>query len=42
MTVCIKADDQTRMGIITEVKQELRKANALKVSYAAAKSLGYN
>lgn len=41
MTTCIKADDQTRMGIITEVKQELRKANALKISYAASKSLGY-
>ncbi len=41
MTVCIKADRETRMGIITDVKQELRKANALKVSYAASKSLGY-
>lgn len=42
MTVCIKADQNTRMGIITDVKQELRRANALKISYAAAKSLGYN
>ena len=41
MTVCIKADLNTRMGIITDVKQELRRANALKVSYAAAKTLGY-
>lgn len=41
MTVCIKADGQTRMGIITDVKQELRRANALKVSYAAYKVLGY-
>ncbi len=41
MTVCIKADNQTRMGIITDVKQELRRANALKVSYAATKTLGY-
>ena len=41
MTVCLKADDQTKMGIITDVKQELRRANALKVSYAASKSLGY-
>lgn len=38
MTVCIKADQTTRMGIITDVKQELRRANALKVSYAAIKS----
>ena len=42
MSVCIKADRYTRMGIITDVKQELRKANALRVTYAASKSLGYN
>ena len=41
MTVCLKADDQTKMGIITDVKQELRRANALKLSYAASKSMGY-
>lgn len=41
MTVCIKADGKTRMGIITDVKQELRRANALKVSYAGNKVLGY-
>ena len=39
MTVCLKADDQTKMGIITDVKQELRRANALKLSYAASKSM---
>lgn len=41
MTVSIKADRETRMGIITDVKQELRKAGALKISYSASKSLGY-
>ena len=41
MTVCLNADDQTKMGIITDVKQELRRANALKLSYAASKSMGY-
>ena len=40
MTICLKADGTTKMGIITDVKQELRKANALKISYAASKSLG--
>ena len=40
MTICIKADQSTRMGIITDVKQELRRANALKVSYAAMKGSG--
>lgn len=42
MTVAIKADKYTKMGIITDVKQELRKANALRVTYIASKSLGYN
>jgi biopolymer transport protein ExbD len=41
MTICLKADENTRMGIITDVKQELRRANALKISYAASKTLGY-
>ncbi len=41
MTVCIKSDQFTKMGMITDVKQELRRANALKISYAATKSLGY-
>ena len=41
MTICLKADQTTKMGIVTDVKQELRRANALKVSYAASKSLGY-
>ena len=39
MTVNIKADKDTRMGIITEVKQELRRCSALKIMYAANKGL---
>ncbi len=35
MTVAIKADESTRMGIITDVKQELRKCSALKIMYTA-------
>ena len=35
MTTSIKADIYTKMGIITDVKQELRRAHALKISYAA-------
>lgn len=41
MTIVLKADQNTKMGTITDVKQELRRANALKISYAASKSLGY-
>jgi len=37
MTVSIKADRETKMGIITDVKQALREAYALKISYSAAK-----
>lgn len=41
MTICLKADENTKMGMITNIKQELRRAKALKISYAASKSLGY-
>lgn len=35
MTVSIKADKQTRMKVITDVKQALRRSNALKINYSA-------
>lgn len=35
MTVSIKADEDTRMQYITDVKQALRQAYALKISYSA-------
>ena len=35
MTVSIKADRETKMGVITDVKQALREAKALKISYSA-------
>ncbi|MDR1880916.1 MAG: biopolymer transporter ExbD [Tannerellaceae bacterium] len=35
MTVSIKADYETKMGIVTDVKQALREAYALKISYSA-------
>ncbi len=38
MTVSIKADEQTRMRYISDVKQALRKAYALKISYSARKA----
>ena len=37
MTVAIKADENTRMGIVTDVQQELRKCSALKIMYTARK-----
>ena len=37
MTVSIKADKDVRMGIITDVKQELRRCSALKIMYSASR-----
>lgn len=37
MTVSLKADEKTKMGIVTEIKQELRKAEALKINYSSRK-----
>lgn len=39
MTVSIKADSQVQMGVITDIKQALRKAQALKISYSARKAV---
>jgi ABC-type transporter Mla MlaB component len=39
MTVSLKIDQDTRMGIVTEVKQELRKASALKINYSSRKRI---
>ena len=41
MTVSIKADKDTKMGIIADIKQELRRAYALKISYAATQRTSY-
>ena len=38
MQVSIKADEDARMGIVTDVKQELRRCSALKIMYAARKT----
>lgn len=35
MWVSLKVDKETKMGVVTDVKQELRKASALKVLYSA-------
>jgi hypothetical protein len=35
MTTVIKADENVRMGIISDVKQELRRCSALKIMYSA-------
>ena len=37
MTTVIRADEDVRMGIITDVKQELRRCSALRIMYQARK-----
>lgn len=39
MTVVLKVDEGTRMGIVTDVKQELRRCSALKIMYSARKKV---
>lgn len=37
MTVSMKIDKDTKMGIVTDIKQALRQAYALKINYSATK-----
>ncbi len=39
MTVSIKSDKKTKMGIITDIKEELKKANALKINYSTRRDV---
>lgn len=37
LTVALKVDKEANMGIVGDIKQELRKANALKINYTTGK-----
>lgn len=37
MTISLKADENTKMGLIQDIKLELRKASALKLNYSSRK-----
>lgn len=39
LTYSLKVDNETKMGIVTDVKQELRKVNALKINYSTKKKV---
>ena len=41
MTTSIKADRESNVGVITDIRLKLRDVNALKISYSAAKSSDY-
>lgn len=38
MTIQLKIDENTKMGVVNDLKQALRQANALKISYSAKKT----
>lgn len=37
LTTSLKVDKDTKMGLVTDIKQELRKMNALKINYSTKK-----
>lgn len=37
ITTSLKVDSETRMGVVTDIKQELRKAGAFKINYSSRK-----
>ncbi len=37
LTIALKVDGEANMGIVGDIKQELRKANALKINYTTGK-----
>jgi biopolymer transport protein ExbD len=37
LTTSLKVDEETKMGIVTDVKQELREVQALKINYSTRK-----
>jgi biopolymer transport protein ExbD len=39
LTTSLKVDKETKMGIVTDVKQELRQASALKINYSTRKKI---
>jgi len=38
ITTSLKVDQDTKMGVVTDVKQELRKSSALKINYSARRA----
>lgn len=37
MTISMKVDKETKMGVVTDIKQQLRRSNALKINYSTLK-----
>lgn len=41
MVISIKADKETKMGVISDIKQSLRRAYALRINYSASQRASY-
>lgn len=39
LTISLKVDQKTKMGVVTDIKQQLRKSNALKINYSTRKGV---
>lgn len=39
MTTSLKVDEDTKMGIVSDIKQELRRVSALKINYSTRKAV---
>lgn len=39
MTTSLKVDENTKMGVITDIKQELRRVSALRINYSTRKKM---
>ncbi|MFA8298556.1 MAG: ExbD/TolR family protein [Hyphomicrobiales bacterium] len=39
LTTSLKVNSDTKMGVVTDIKQELRKVNALKINYSTRKKV---
>lgn len=39
MTTSLKIDEDTKMGIVTDIKQELRRVSALRINYSTRKKV---
>ena len=42
LTMSLKVDDESKMGLITDVQEELKRANALKVMYSTPQDIERN
>jgi hypothetical protein len=42
LTTALKVDKDANMGIVTDIKQELRKVNALKINYTTYEGDAFN